>query len=282
MNVLRDLIGAMCLVVIGAAGLQARGDVLAYDGFDYPEAVGTSIAGLNGGTGWIDAYPTPSGTIALANDLSFSGFFPSTGKSMDFGLNANMTTDGRNWSATASSGTYWYSMLARPQIVGSNRGRGTFFVLQGVGDSQNGFGFRIDDNAGSPQFKAWTRTQAAGANIDFSGGYDQTYVVLGKLTVDTALNTTSALWVYGPSDTLPATEPSTPMSSQTQVTGSVLSAIGGRAFSNSGPLGYDEIRVGTTFADVMPVPEPASVAAAMVAGLGGLGLLARRRFRRNV
>jgi len=39
-------------------------------------------------------------------------------------------------------------------------------------------------------------------------------------------------------------------------------------------MGVDEIRIGTTLADVIPVPEPASVA---LLGLGGLMLLRRRR-----
>lgn len=282
MNVLRDLIGAMCLVVIGAAGLQARGAVLAYDGFDYPEAIGTSIAGLNGGTGWTEAYPTPSGTIALADGLSFSGFFPSTGKAMQFSGNANLTTDGRNWTSTLTSGTYWYSFLVNPITNGTNFSRGTFGLMQGAGTNQNGFGIRMDFSGSNLTFNTQTPVQAGGVVISFPNGWGSTYTILGRLVVDTAANTTNSLWVYSPTDTLPTAEPTTAMSTVTGATSGAIGAVYGRAFGDSQPIVYDEIRVGETFADVMPVPEPASVAAAMVAGLGGLGLLARRRLRRHV
>jgi hypothetical protein len=58
----------------------------------------------------------------------------------------------------------------------------------------------------------------------------------------------------------------------TQGTGHLLAA----GFS-SGQAAYDEIRIGTTFADVSPIPEPSSFAA--LAGLGVLGLVASRRRR---
>jgi hypothetical protein len=279
-----NIVPTTCLALLGVALSlsQAKAQLIAHEGFDYTDPVGTSVAGLNGGTGWTEAYPTPSGAITLDAGLSFPGA-TSIGQSMEYAKNANLSADGRNWSATVADDTYWYSMLVNPQILdesGTLRyARGTFSIIQRTGDSQNGFGFRLDNNAGSPRFRAHTQTQAAGANIDFANGYGETFFVLGRITVGVSVtNTTSDLWVYKVGDTLPTSEPLSPMSSMTQSSGSLNAAISGRAFSDSGPIGYDEIYIGTTFESVLPyvVPEPSSGALL----LGGLAMLLRFQRRK--
>jgi hypothetical protein len=44
--------------------------------------------------------------------------------------------------------------------------------------------------------------------------------------------------------------------------------------NNANMGAFDELRFGTTFADVTPIPEPATI---MLLGLGGLGILGRKR-----
>ena len=249
--------------------------LIAYDGFDYAGPAGTSVSGLNGGTGWTEAYPAPSGTIALDSGLNFPGL-TTVGFSMEYSTNANLTTDGRNFSPSVADGVYWYSLLVQPEISGANRGRGIFNALQRTGDNQNGFGFRLDNDGltnGTLNFKAHTSPQTTGTNINVS--YGQTLFVLGKITYSAAGSTTSDLWVYDSAAGIPATMPATPMSTVTIATGGAVNgAISGRAFSNSGPIVYDEIRIGTDFADVVPVPEPS---AALLGSIAILGLAARRR-----
>jgi hypothetical protein len=57
-----------------------------------------------------------------------------------------------------------------------------------------------------------------------------------------------------------------------------LGTVNGLTIYSTGAFSVDEIRVGDTFADVTPVPEPSSAAAVGVASL----LLARRRPRRRI
>lgn len=262
------------------AGPAANAALLAYEGFDYAEADGTSISGLNGGTGWTEAYPTVEGTIRLANGLSFIDHIASSGKSAERLASATLTSNGRNWAPTVSDGTYWYSFLMSPTATASNVGRGTFGILQGPGSNQNGFGIRFDFtgtvgpgatltiNANSP-------VQAPGTNTSFASGWGQTYLVLGRLTVDAAANTTNDIWVYQNGQSIPTSEAGLPsvMSTTTGASTGINPAMYGRAFGDSAPTFFDEIRVGTSFGDVMAIPEPSAAAL----GLVGLTALLRRR-----
>jgi hypothetical protein len=263
------------------AGPATHAALVAYEGFAYTEANGTSISGLNGGTGWTEAYPTVEGTIRLADGLSFTDHFASAGKSAERLGSATLTSNGRNWAPTVADGTYWYSFLMNPTATATNVGRGTFGVLQGPSSNQNGFGIRFDFtgtagpgatltvNANSP-------AQAPGTNITFASGWNQTYLVLGRLTVNTAATTTNDIWVYQNGSSLPSSDAALPaaMSTTTQSSAGVIPAMYGRAFGDSALTVLDEVRIGTSFADVMVVPEPS---AAILGLLGSLGLLRRRR-----
>jgi hypothetical protein len=266
------------ITFIAAPSLSAA--LLAYEGFDYTEANGTSISGLNGGTGWTEAFPTVEGTIRLANGLSFTDHIASSGKSAERLASATLTGNGRNWASTVSDGTYWYSFLMHPTATATNVGRGTFGILQGPGTNQNGFGIRFDftGTAGpgaTLTINANSPAQAPGANITFASGWDQAYLVLGRLNVDTAANTINDIWVYQNGESIPTSEVGLPtvMSTTSGASTGINPAMYGRAFGDSAPTFFDEVRVGTSFADVMVIPEPSAAAL----GLIGLTALLRRR-----
>jgi hypothetical protein len=46
--------------------------LLAYEGFNYPDAIGTSVVGLNGGSGWLGAYTISAGAGFLWSQPSAS------------------------------------------------------------------------------------------------------------------------------------------------------------------------------------------------------------------
>ena len=281
----RTLLGAALAATLASSASAA---LIAYEGFDYSESVGTSITGLNGGTGWDEAYPAPGGgTLLLANGLAYSGTnaLATVGKSVNFVANSNMST-GRDWADSTSavaSGTYYYSFQIDPVAAA----RGTLIIMKttGSGDGQNGFGIRLDNNAGNPQFKAWSPHQAGGANIDFAGGYGSTYFVVGKITIVQSGTSTNSIAVFNSTGTIPLTEPTFASSvSRAWVDAAAASTQGdtlrttlsGRAFSNNTGYRIDEIRIGETYADVASaIPEPSSFAA--LAGLGALGFIATRR-----
>lgn len=265
---------SVCVMLVSSS----HAGLLAHEGFDYSEANGTSVAGLNGGTGFDEAWPTPNNAnLTLVDGLSVPGGLVTSGKAMQYGVNANVG-DGRayNGGGALTNGEYWYSLLVKP----TPGGRGTLipFRSTGSGDGQNGWGIRVDSDG---TLKAWSPTQAPGANVAFT--VDTTYLIIGKLTVGdltlgnpptTAPGATNAIWVL---TSTPADEASlgAAMSSIAQQNATGTFSLSGRAFSNNTALIYDEIRIGTTFRDVVPlVPEPATLAA--VAGIAAMSLLRRR------
>ena len=270
----RTLLGAALAATLASSASAA---LIAYEGFNYTEANGTTISGLNGGTGWDEAYPSVEGTLRLADGLSFEGHLPSIGKGFERLPSGTLTSNGRNWETTLTNGTIWYSFLVNPPLSG----RGTIGVVQGAASNQNGFGIRFEPNATTAttlRFNANTPVQNPGTDINFANGYGLTYLVVGKLTVDTAASTRNDMWVYQNGQTVPIlTDVSVGMSVSSAATGSSIPAFYGRSFGNpNAAIVFDEIRVGTTFADVASaIPEPSSFAA--LAGLGALGFIATRR-----
>jgi alpha-D-xyloside xylohydrolase len=238
--------------IVITPGTPSGGANLAFEPFDYSEAIGTAPTGLNGGTGWDEGYPAPNNaTVKLADGLTYPGL-TTVGKAIEVGANGDLRS-GRDWadsSVPPADGTYWYSFLVKPAAAG----RGTFIPFKSTasGDGQNGFGLRIDNNAGSPQFKAWNPAQAAGVNLDFAGGYGQTYFILGKVVINSSATSTNTIWAYQNPSPIPAIEPTTGGSTATAVwTGNaetLRSTLGCRAFSNNTSLIYDEVRIADTFA----------------------------------
>ncbi|MGB7161527.1 MAG: hypothetical protein WBD40_25940 [Tepidisphaeraceae bacterium] len=101
-----------------------------------------------------------------------------------------------------------------------------------------------------------------------------TLFVVGSFTFNGVAN----LDVYNSPASVPLTEPAGSHSASTLVADPLITQI--VAFylrQNTGeptPITVDELRIGTTWADVAPVPEPAALS---LVGLGFLALPARRR-----
>jgi hypothetical protein len=226
--------------------------LLAYEGFDYTQSVGASINGLNGGAGWTNAF-VASGP-SLSSGLTFPGV-TSVGKagaytagSQTYGVNT--LGGGRHWGpvdAPPAAGTYWYSLLLNPS--GSNP-RGTIAVFGKPTDVQNGFGLRIDTDAGAVTLKAWSPHQAAGSSIPLNS--NQTYFVLGRTVINVDGTSTNTVWVNPDFSSEPLSGGSS-VSAPAASTAEVRRTLTGRSFTNAtGPV-VDEIRIGATFSDVVPI-----------------------------
>jgi len=111
-------------------------------------------------------------------------------------------------------------------------------------------------------------------------------MIVMKLTLDNVTTTADSLslWI-NPTDltTAPSGAPDLTLSTALQDLSGIntIRFTGNNTNATSAALGgeaiYDELRIGNTFADVAPVPEPTAVALAIMGGTGVLAVIRRRK-----
>jgi hypothetical protein len=273
---IKHLFSVSCLAVtVFAASPSVEGALLAYEGFDYETG---SLTG-NGGTGWTDGWGGGTPMAVVTPGLGYTGL-PTTGNAAADNNNGVAMGNLRKWSApfidttngTATDGSeLWFSVLLNVGTSSDLR----FYILSNassepVTDNQN-VGFRI--NAGV--IEAVINGAITSTGVSLSNGV--TGLLVGRISFsDTANSDTLSLWLNPAiQDTL------VPTGAIASVTGDIhsdrlkiptLGFRGGGGFTGT----VDEIRIGTTFNDVVAVPEPATLTV-VLAGLGVLGMVRRKR-----
>jgi hypothetical protein len=282
------------MVVAAACGMArpANADLIFQDSFDY--AVGSTVNGSNGGTGWAGAWTVGSVTPpAISPIYSFtpqditaptSSF--ATGNQLRIDPNTTNNDDAtgggtpsirRNINIdTTGDKTYYFSTLLRRNDVFNQNG------------TENNNYLRFNDNATNPN-----RLFSVGHNsteglligigttdtVGASGGFviGTNYLLVGKVE----LSATDPDRVSFSLLTAGAPVLTEPMAYDLTATGN----IGGPLLQLqlgltrvAGKTSYDEIRFGTDFASVTAVPEPSGLA---VASLAGLALIRRMRSKKS-
>jgi hypothetical protein len=259
---LRSFFALFLILSCAASSATALADV--YEGFAYPS--GTSVNGLNGGTGWGGAWNN-SFTVA---DLT-------TGPGLTYQNLA--TTPGGSIAATPGQVVYFYRPLA-DTYGADNTTEYLSFLLQ----PETGFGFYGGVNFGGvfvgKSGKAGVTTYGIEGPVN---DIDSSSVVATAGT--TVFLVLEAQFLPGDDiyslyvDPTPgAPQPATPDAVKTDVDSGT--SINSLVINNGGLWATDEIRIGPTFASVTPVattvPEPGS-AVLLVFGILALALGARRR-----
>jgi hypothetical protein len=293
------------LAVCAVSSTQAA--LIVSENFDYP--VGTVEAprtlsdidgagtDANGGTGFSGAWNN-SRVDSIVAGLTDSRSASSDGGSGGAAL-VSINTTGRVWDGTSFGGNgsvIWFSIListTEPTFNGAFASRMMLFSTGPGMSSNNGFGFELGAaNGTTGNIVARLGNANSGTVATYNQG--QTNFVLGRyvnnagfelgdfdaldLWINPSQGELDAFSISGVLADLGTVDSSLSVVSTT-VNFSDTSGVYLRA-SNSATTNWtaDELRIGTTLADVAAsaVPEPAS--AAMLAGLAGLGLvLARRR-----
>ena len=257
---------AFAFLALFAATSLSHATVLVDEPFNYPLG---SITGLNGGIGFAGPF-TGTGTVS-APGQTFT----------------DLATSGNTFS-TAGSDAGAFRLLLAP----INTDSGVLFVrflgsnTTGAAPQYAGFSFF---NGGSEELFLGKTFQAVNYGLEVSGPGG------GVATSNSPISATTTLLVYRltfgtNNDTIDlfvnpgATLPGTPSATFTTANNGVFPATfdGIRLQSGNGTqtFDYDEIRIATTAAEVLPIPEPATMVT-LVGGLAVLGFVRRRKSNRN-
>jgi hypothetical protein len=279
---------AFGLLLVLLTASVARAQLVGYEGFDY--STGSGLNGLNGGLGWsanpagtwstaspsfaIDSGslvpPTPASSLeTTGNRLTLSRTVPFTTAARTFG------TDLRTLSGTSE---VWISFVITRTAAATSGSYGGLVIGNEAGsDNTSGRLFIGDSGAASPAADSWSLERAGGgtlavsnhlidnmptallvARIEFRSGPDPVQLYVNQPPGGGTPESVSAF--LGNLDINPSN-------------GAVTDF--GIWYGGDGGYQIDEIRIGHSYADVTPVPEPGLV----IVTLGGM-LLGIRRFRR--
>jgi hypothetical protein len=296
-------------VLIFAAGSQLRANLLFYDSFNYGPS-GVSL-GTAGSPTWVKNGTSPDPTVQNIGGLTYPGLAVSSdtvslqydGSGVNAGSGAPAATDGHAISAGITSGSLYYSLLLKVTAVQTAGGNGfaTAGNLTGgsfmaglqtlgaasaptVGASAAPLLIRSGDGTQfSATYQLGTAKTATAADRQWytlqAFNVDDTVFVVLKYTFDPINGDSASLFLN------PTPGASEPAASLTVTAGTALTLNSGiQSFfvrNNSvepDALLIDELRIGDTWSDVTPVPEPGIVT---LGSLGALAMLLRLRSRKE-
>lgn len=261
---------AACALLLSST--LSHASLLLYEPFNY--TAGGSLTGENGGTGFTSAWSPLSGsegtTTVQANSLTYSTL-PTSGNKVYINPTSTTSGESRDFS-NLNSGTVYLSFLAN--IDEGQR----FFALRltdaggqkaFIGRASGGSNWRVESNTG---------TTVTGAT-SIAASLDTTYFLVLRIDFSVS-NARLRLYV----DPTLGTEP---LTADADITSSAAFQINGLNIATGFTSGavttakgwYDEIRMGTTYADIAPVPEPTSGA---LFGLSLLGIIVLGKVTRRI
>lgn len=294
-----------------ASALTASATLITHEPFDY--ANGQITGALNGGTGWNtgwdpqdgagtnyaiqDASPLTFGTLLTSDSyMNGGGAFTNNGRRVGTGFLSGWDTAGRvsdpfgggSGQGNIDQGDVWFSALVRVNApLTSWDSARLWFHTQNIawapgGDADNN-GLVIRSNGGG----AWSVGEgnlgsSTGTSVTPAVGTTYLFVAKFELSLTPGANN-AYVWIFDdPADVA--------LGGADLATGTAMGSITGRdttdlRFKSIGfyldnatdRMSVDELRLGTTFASVSPVPEPSTYAA--IAGALALGVIALRRRR---
>lgn len=258
----------IALAIVAALSVSnVLAELVIYEGFDY--TVGSTVAG-NGS--WISLNPGTPPVIASGN-LTTPGLEPPTGEEVSF--DAGNIQEALMGFSSLTSGTVYYSFEFQ-------------LTTKPTGAT---YSFSLSNNNTFYAAAVWFQAAEEGFSIGLSNRsnttpiYDTTvfslnttYFVVGAYTFNPETgDNVSSLWI-NPSPVTFGGLPPTP--TLTATGGTDLDTISQFLLrgANGSPSGIlDEVRIGTSYADVTPVPEPQVFALTMAGLLVAVVMLRRQR-----
>jgi hypothetical protein len=263
----KHVFAALAACSLFGVGGSAGAAVIAYEGFDMA-AGANALPGASGATSTGFSGPwsaTPNNNVVSPGLVN--GPLVVVGNRAETDDNGFGDGSVRNLSAVlnAAGGEFWVSVI----LKSSNPGSGFYglTLISATAGNNNG-AIAVGQAFGGRNYQMWgDNITNANATVSAVGTGTQAFLAL---RVDLASN--SGTMYVNPTGLGAGLAPaSADFSAAFTYNSTSIKAIGLRG--NTGGQ-FDEIRLGTTWADVSPVPEPSSVM--VLAGAGMLGLRRRR------
>lgn len=296
---------------LGLFALNLQATLLLYDAFDYTAgellaptdgspgqfnpSVNTNWYYAGSGTGNTKPPGVGSGSLSYAdvNAPGYGGLQPATGNSVLFDTTQLGAARIQVVPSSPTSGTYYYSGLLKVTSVANlNTNNGLFFASFNAAVGPGGLPstgsavmrLRADPtntnnfNVGIAKTTATTAGVVQFASTSFDPGTTLFVVAAYEFVTGGTQNDVAYMWINPDVSTFGTATPPAPdlISAPSAINDLNLLSF---AFRNVNTVGnptfmFDELRVGTSWADVTPVPEPATAA---LLTLAAAMLLARRR-----
>ncbi|MEX0775888.1 MAG: PEP-CTERM sorting domain-containing protein [Phycisphaeraceae bacterium] len=269
MRVRAALLTLLASVILAVAAPPMQAALVAWDDFE-SHAAGSGLSGGAGGAGWTSNWSADPGVLVQNAQVDQGG-----SRSAEIAGAVNSVSVANRSFATRTTTTYFSVRIEA--VAGLENSDFLHFYLGNSTSTING-----NNNSGGVGLLS-TTTSFLGTRVGTSNGgttvsssttaiQGTTYLLVGKLWKDGSSNFNRIDLFIDPAS---STEPVTANATQTGDSGlGGISVFGVRSFNfDSGDIyQFDSVRIGTTFADV--IPEPAS--AALLLG-GVLACLNRRR-----
>ncbi len=268
---------AAAITLASFATSSTYAQLLAYEGFDAPPfTIGGDINGNGSGIGW--GTNTWSGSVVY--DSVNPGLTYSDGSDSLQTTGLNLSASGTNATiqrlfdspvAITEGSTFYYSLIYNATGQGTGGNSVYFAALDGNSLADQAFTFGNLFNNGNVRFRP-----DGGGNtyLDTTVASGTTGFFVIKIQFSLVGNETISLFanpVIGGAEPTPIASSSSLNIDSTTLNGFSFQALG----SNSKTLLADEIRFGTTWESVTPVPEPSTVA--MLFGAAAFVLFRLRR-----
>ena len=272
---------ALLLLGLLSGGGSAKADLQVAEPFD--NTAGVEIIGQGGGTGFADVWGTEGGDSAQ-NVVGLGSLPGGTLLVSGNSLNSNaaiLTRELTEIPGTAGTQT-WVSFLFSAQVPSLSGATGGSIGLSAISSLDHGFWMGMFQSGENMVLGLGSLYDAP---MDLSSvvvSPNQTYLLVASIDWN-AGETPETIRLFvepeiGGLPPLPASAAAaTSRNISTDAGTNRLTWMGVASLVPEGSVAYDEIRIGTTFADVTPVPEPSVLVLAAL----GLGLVVRRFARRE-